>query len=169
MIKSMMLAGAVLCAAPVMAQQTSTATPGNTVPTPVQSTAPAAPSASAPMTAQAAPAAPVASTDPAQPAPTTPTSGSATASAPATSASQVAQVVDKEFASYDKDGNGTLSASEFDAWMVALKQASDPATKATDPAVVKWNQAAFAQADADKSKSVSKAELTGFLSQGQTS
>jgi Ca2+-binding EF-hand superfamily protein len=81
-------------------------------------------------------------------------------------ATQVADVVAKEFPNYDKNGDGVLSATEFDAWMVALKTASDPSTKATAPATKTWLTKAFAQADTDKNKKVSKAELTGFLSQG---
>ncbi len=71
-----------------------------------------------------------------------------------------------EFPSYDKDSNGALSETEFASWMVALKTASDPTTKAESAEVKKWIGQAFASADADKSKSVSKTELTGFLSQG---
>ena len=52
--------------------------------------------------------------------------------------------------------------------MTALKAETDPAAKPDTPAAKKWNQAAFAQADKDKSKTVSKAELTGFLAQGQS-
>lgn len=107
-------------------------------------------------TAQASPAPQVA--------PAAPTAQSA--SQPANKADQVAAVVDKEFGGYDKDSNGTLSETEFASWMIALKTASDPSTKATDPAVKTWITGAFASADKDKSKSVSKSELTGFLAQG---
>ena len=94
---------------------------------------------------------------------------SAPAAAEATAASkadQVASVVDSEFATYDKDANGQLSTTEFGAWMVALKTASDPATKADSKATKTWVGQAFASADKDKSKSVTKEELTGFLGQG---
>ncbi|WP_380781861.1 EF-hand domain-containing protein [Sphingomonas sp. R86520] len=84
---------------------------------------------------------------------------------PATS-SQVAQVIDAEFPNYDKNADGKLNPAEFGAWMVALKSKTDPTTKATAPDTRKWVDAAFAQADADKNKSLSKAELTSFLSQG---
>jgi hypothetical protein len=90
---------------------------------------------------------------------------SATREQPATS-SQVAQVIDAEFPNYDKNADGKLNASEFGAWMVALKSKTDPTTKATAPDTRKWVDAAFAQADADRNKTLSKAELTSFLSQG---
>ncbi len=90
----------------------------------------------------------------------------AVAAAQPAAATQVAAVVSKEFPSYDKNKDGVLSATEFDAWMVALKMASDPATTANAPATRTWLTQAFAQADTDKNRKVSKAELTGFLSQG---
>jgi hypothetical protein len=89
-----------------------------------------------------------------------------TAAQPATGPAQIAQVVDTEFPSYDKDKSGTLSEPEFSSWMVALKTKSDPSTKADSPAVKTWVDQAFASADKDKNKALSKAELTGFLSQG---
>jgi hypothetical protein len=52
--------------------------------------------------------------------------------------------------------------------MVALKTASDPATKAESAATQKWVGAAFAQADTDKNRSLDKGEVTGFLSQGRS-
>ncbi|WP_404369911.1 EF-hand domain-containing protein [Sphingomonas sp. MMS24-J45] len=87
------------------------------------------------------------------------------AAAQPVAATQVADVVTKEFPTYDKNGDGNLNAKEFDTWMVALKTASDPSTKATSPATKTWLNQAFAQADADKNKKVSQSELTGFLSQ----
>ncbi|URW74918.1 EF-hand domain-containing protein [Sphingomonas donggukensis] len=112
-------------------------------------TAPAETAAAAPT-----PAAPAATSEPAAPA------------AAVTGASQIAQVVNTEFPTYDKNADTNLDRNEFAAWMVALKTASDPATKASDPATVKWVDGAFASADADKSKAVSKDELTKYLSQG---
>ena len=67
---------------------------------------------------------------------------------PATGA-QIADVVGTEFPTYDKNGDGSLSATEFSAWMVALKTASDPSTKATAPATKTWVATAFAQAGVD--------------------
>ncbi|WP_242137452.1 EF-hand domain-containing protein [Sphingomonas sp. TREG-RG-20F-R18-01] len=109
-----------------------------------------------------------ASIDPSQPASgpqssVPPESGQAAAAQPATG-TQVADVVGTEFPTYDKDHDGALSAREFGAWMVALKTASDPSTKATAPATKSWIAQAFAQADTDKNKKVSKGELTTFLS-----
>ncbi|KQN14463.1 hypothetical protein ASE89_12305 [Sphingomonas sp. Leaf30] len=88
----------------------------------------------------------------------------ATAQQPVTGA-QVAQVVDAEFPGYDKNGDNLLSTSEFGAWMVALKTQSDPTTVAAAPETRKWVDGAFAQADADKNKMLTKAELTKFLTQ----
>ncbi|MFN3435523.1 MAG: hypothetical protein ACK4ZY_14125, partial [Sphingomonas sp.] len=64
--------------------------------------------------------------------------------------------------------DGKLEKAEFASWMVKLKQASDPKASATSPETKSWVNAAFAQADKDKSKSVSETELVGFLSQGQS-
>jgi hypothetical protein len=156
MLKYALLTGAMMIAAPVIAQTT---------------TQPAANPAPAGATGTVAPATPATTMDAA---PATPQSATASPNATAQAApaeqpatgNQVAQVVDAEFPTYDTDSNGTLSGTEFAAWMVALKTKSDPATKATSPETKKWNDAAFAQADTDKSKSVSKTELTGFLSKG---
>ena len=79
---------------------------------------------------------------------------------------QVASIVDSEFPTYDKDGSGSLNKAEFAAWMNALKaKAAADGAPAAKPDV-KWNEAAFKQADADQSKSVSKEELAGFLNSG---
>lgn len=163
MLKYALLAGAVAMATPALAQTASTGTqttpmPMTTAPqsAPVQPTPMTAPTQTTPM--QTVPTQTMPSTTPAQTATTQ----------PATTGDQVAQAVGGEFGTYDKDGNGVLSESEFGAWMVALKTASDPSTKAEASATKKWIGAAFAQADTDKSKSVSKTELTGFLSQGKS-
>ena len=150
MLKFALLATAMTVASPALAQQATTTEP---------TTAP---------TAQAAPAAPVdqaAPADQATPmdsttATTAPAETAAAAAQPATG-DQVTSIVDAEFASYDKDGNGDLNKTEFAAWMDALK-AKAPGG-AGKPGDAKWNDAAFAQADKDKSTSVSKQELTGFL------
>ncbi|WP_322963030.1 EF-hand domain-containing protein [Sphingomonas fuzhouensis] len=141
MMKYAFLGAAMMVSAPVLAQVT---------PAPAQTT-PAAPQD-----------APATSADPAQP--------TAEPAAPAqvqATGSQIAQVVDTQFPTYDKDGDGKLNKAEFAQWMVALKSQSDPSTKADAPATKKWIGSAFAQADTDKDKAVSKTELTGFLSQGQ--
>lgn len=93
-------------------------------------------------------------------------SSAAPAPASVSKAEQVTQVVDTEFPTYDKDSNGTLNAAEFASWMIALKTVADPSTKADSPALKTWVGQAFANADSDKSKSVSKKELNDFLSQG---
>jgi hypothetical protein len=140
-------------AAPVETPTTSdTTTDANAIP------AAQAPTAATDAQAAASTATPAASATPA---------ANATATAqPATSATQIAQVVNTEFPSYDKDANGGLNKAEFASWMVALKTASDPATKATDPATQTWVGNAFTQADKDKSAALTKDEVTAFLSQG---
>lgn len=90
--------------------------------------------------------------------------GAATTNAP----TQVAQVVQHDFPTYDKDANGALSKAEFGEWMVALRSASDPSFKGGTPAATTWVSQAFAMADKDKSRTVSQTELTGFLSKGQS-
>lgn len=104
------------------------------------------------MTAEASSADEVATTAEAKPVPT----------------NQIADVVNTEFPTYDKDANGDLSTTEFGSWMVALRTASDPATKAESAEIKTWIGQAFASADADKSKAVSKTELTAFLSKPQS-
>lgn len=178
MLKYVFLAGAMTIAAPVLAQDlpasgdqaAPTAATARTVPQtqPIPAD-PAQTNPATPADPAAAPGAATAQADSARPMDATqPAVRTAQASAaPGDKTQQVAQIVDSEFASYDKDRNGSLSATEFDAWMVALKTAADPSTKAASPDTKKWMAAAFAQADTDKSKSVSKAELTGFLASGQ--
>lgn len=126
--------------------------------------------------APAAPAADQVAAAPAQPAqtPTAPVDvaqAQPDAAAPqqgqaVTGAAQIAQVISTEFPTYDGNKDGNLEKAEFGKWMVALKTASDPSTKANDPATVQWVSGAFAQADTDKSNNVSQAELTKFLTQG---
>lgn len=158
MTRYILLVGAMMISAPVLAQiQPSTAAPATTTGAPDAMTTTEVP----PSQVEQAQTTPV--TDPASAA-QSPVE-TAAAAAPATKADQVAAVVNTEFASYDKDGNGKLSTAEFGAWMVALKTASDPATKADSAATKTWIGQAFANADKDKNKTVSKAELTGFLSQ----
>lgn len=140
MMKPFIVAGAMIFAGPALAQ-----------------TIPAAPQTAAPQTA------PV--TTPADAAPQAADPASAT---PAPATEQVASAVDQQFATYDKNGDGKLSKAEFGEWMVTLKTASDPATKATSPATKAWVTAAFAQADTDKNGVLSKTEVTGFLDKGKS-
>jgi hypothetical protein len=187
MLKHVLLASAFLISTPVLAQnQPQTATPQpdtNAAPAqPQTAPAPAAPSATtpapqttsspttpaAPTTADAqpqtapAPAAPAPNAQAANPAPT---DSATAATTPANPGTQVAEVVNGEFGTYDKNQNGSLSKTEFGAWMTALRTKADPSVK-DDAANKGWVAQAFNQADTDKSKSVSKDELTNFLSQG---
>ncbi|APX66951.1 EF-hand domain-containing protein [Sphingomonas sp. gentR] len=146
MMKYAFLGAAMMVSAPVLAQVT---------PAPAQTT---------PATPQAAPAT---TSDPAQTAQPTADVSVSTQGQVQANGSQIAQVVDTQFPTYDKDGDGKLNKAEFAQWMVALKSQTDPSTKAEAPATKKWVGSAFAQADTDKDKTVSKTELTGFLSQGQ--
>jgi hypothetical protein len=96
----------------------------------------------------------------------TATTSTTTTTAPApAAASSPAAIIATEFPTYDKDGNGVLSAAEFDGWMVALKAKSGgPALKPADQKA--WLNGAFATADKDKNKSVSQTELTTYLTAG---
>jgi hypothetical protein len=165
MLKFILLAGTMALSVPAVAQDKpvdsqatpmSQPAPAQTAPTPADATQAQPASPASPATAQSAPTA----QDPTQAAP-----AQAAAAQPASKADQVAQVVNAEFPTYDKDSNGSLSKTEFAAWMVALRKASDPTIKPESAATKKWIGDAFAQADTDKSKSVSKTELEGFLAQ----
>ena len=139
MKKFTLVAGAMLMAAPAIAQQAPTGMEQLT------------PSSAAPVQMQTPP-----STAPDE-VPTTP--------APVTGTDQIAQVVDVEFPTYDKDANGSLNTAEFGTWTVALRSATDKSVTADSKSMKAWAKSAFAQADADKSKSITKIELTGFLAQ----
>lgn len=147
MLKSFLLMSAITIAAPALAQTAAApastnaaqpaaaATPSASV---QQPTAAATPSATATPAAQAAPA------------------------APANPADAVAAVVSTDWPKYDADKNDSLSKTEFGAWMTALRE-QNPAQKAAVKDPTAWTDAAFAQADKDKSGSVNKTELAGFL------
>ncbi|KQN00813.1 calcium-binding protein [Sphingobium sp. Leaf26] len=92
----------------------------------------------------------------------------ATPAAPANPAASVAAIVDAEFPAYDANKDGQLDQPEFTRWMVALKSQEMKATGSTLPAdqVSAWASGAFTTADKDKSISVSKTELVGYLSGG---
>src|SRR3546814_8157795 len=77
--------------------------------------------------------------------------------------SDLATVVDSEFPSYDGDKNGELSQTEFTAWMTTLKKAEIASTGQAlgDQEISAWASTAFAMADQDKSKAVSKTEQIG--------
>ncbi len=194
MLKYVLLATAMTLSAPVLAQEASKpgetppsakADPMNHAPLGSASEARTDPTATPPAAAPTAPSTTSAPVSPADQAtenksaletnprgetaqPTPPsdepktTSSNETAQTAPADTSGVSSVVDKEFASYDKDSDGSLSKAEFGAWMDALKaKSANGATAAADP---KWNDAAFAQADTDKSAALSKGELTTFLS-----
>jgi hypothetical protein len=171
MLKHVLLASAFLISTPVLAQnqpQTNPTQPDTSV-SPAQpqtapvpetptTTSPAPTTPSAPTTADAQPQT--------APAPTAPPADAQAANpAPSGQGAQVADVVNGEFGTYDKNQNGSLSKTEFGAWMTALRTKADPSVK-DDAANKSWVAQAFTQADTDKSKSVSKDELTNFLSQG---
>lgn len=154
MIRYTFLAGAVMIATPAFAQQTATPT--------TQPISPSAPSSADPVGTQ--------TTDPMQSAPTAPAQTQADASAttkPASSADQITQVVESDFPKYDADASGSLSAAEFGSWMTTLRASTDGAAAADSADSKKWLKIAFAQADVDKSKGVSKSELAGFLAKGK--
>lgn len=162
MLKYALLAGVMTIASPALAQQTT-----NTAPT--QATTQTAPQTQAPAGSPVTDAQPAATPMDSATAATAPADATQTAAAqPATGADQVASVVETEFPTYDANKDGKLEKAEFASWMVKLKQASDPKATATDAKTKSWVNSAFAQADKDKSKSVSKPELIGFLSQGQS-
>ena len=167
MLKYALLAGVMTVASPALAQQTT-----NTAPT--QATTQTAPQSQAPAGSPVTDAQPAAAPMDSATAATAPADATQTATAqpattqPATGADQVASVVETEFPTYDANKDGKLEKAEFASWMVKLKQASDPKATATDAKTKSWVNSAFAQADKDKSKSVSKPELIGFLSQGQS-
>lgn len=90
------------------------------------------------------------------------TSSASPAPAPAAAASDPKAIIASEFPTYDKDGDGALASAEFGAWMIALKEKSgDTAMKPAEK--TSWLKSAFTTADKDKSKSVTLAELTDYL------
>lgn len=143
MLKQILLIGAAAVSFPALAQEAPPAS-DPTAPAPASEPAPA----------------PEAATQPA------PASGQPAPSGAAATPAQVAQIVDQEFASYDADSTGDLNEAEFGAWMKKLRAATDPSVDPESADVKTWIGQAFAAADGDKSKSVSKTELTGFLSRG---
>ena len=177
MLKYVLMASAVMIAAPVIAQEQPMSTPSKSTSSPTSapdqamtapSQTPAQAPAADPMTA-GDPAATTSSTGQTSAIGTADASASgATASGAVSGSAQIAQVVDTEFPTYDKNADGKLNTSEFGSWMVALRSASDPSAKAGSKEMKAWTTTAFAQADTDKSKSISKAELAGFLAKGQS-
>lgn len=109
-----------------------------------QTTAPVAPAATTSATeapGEIVPAAPA-------PAPAVPT--------------DVKSAIAADFANWDKDASGTLTKAEFGEWMTALEvRANKPAVAAADKD--SWLTGLFGKADADKSATVTVAEVTTYL------
>ncbi|MBX3566153.1 MAG: EF-hand domain-containing protein [Sphingomonas sp.] len=170
MLKSILLATSMLVAAPVFAQDkpaTAESQPVQTAPattTEAPATDDAAPAATAApaTTAEASPQTAAPAT-PAQPAPVDAAAAQPAAAQPASSQEQVAMAVGRDFGTYDTDGDGTLNAAEFASWMSALRKAAEPSFMPDSPEAKTWAAQAFTTADADKSASVNKQELTTFL------
>jgi hypothetical protein len=144
-MKKLILAiGAVALATPALAQMATPASP---------------PTASQPSTTTSSPDATTSSPD-------ATTAGTPSAAAPtAATPTSPAAIIATEFPTYDKNGDGVLSAAEFDGWMLALKaKSSGPAMKPADQKA--WLNGAFATADKDKNKAVSQAELITYLTAG---
>ena len=111
-----------------------------------------------------------------QEAPVPQSAPSTAAPAPATSPAQdpaadkaaaVKQVVDAEFPTYDVDKSTALSKDEFGKWVTELRAKSDASQGKTEKMpeieMAKWVSSAFAAADKDKSKKVTKDEMMAFL------
>ena len=146
MMKSLMLASAMIVAAPALAQTADTSRNPNAA-TPATPAQPATPAAAGQAAEPATPA------EPAQP--------SGQAQAAPNAADAVAQVVAADWNTYDADKNGALSKDEFAKWMIALREKSPQQQPVAD--ISAWTNAAFAQADKDKSSSVTQTELQSFL------
>lgn len=147
MLKKLLIIGAATIGVPALAQATPTPETG-------------APPTDQPDPSSSQPTAPSPAPAPeggmAQPAP------SSTAATPA----QIAQIVDREFASYDADKSNDLSQEEFAAWMKKLRTATEPSIDPESEQVKSWIVQAWGAADADASGRISKEELTAFLSRG---
>ncbi|MDF7776638.1 hypothetical protein P1X14_15380 [Sphingomonas sp. AOB5] len=178
MLKYVLLATSVAIASPAFAQDAPASE--TTAPAPAEAPAPAqtAPEAepaqpaqdatgmpeSAPPSAQTAEQ--PAPTEPAAPAQAPAETAAVTEPAPAqpaTDQTQVAQVVNTEFATYDVDKDGVLNKAEFDTWMNTLRKAAEPGYVAESPAGKTWLTQAFTQADTDKNAKINAVELTAFL------
>ncbi|GAO78830.1 MULTISPECIES: calcium-binding protein [unclassified Sphingopyxis] len=159
MLKQMLLIGAAAISFPALAQSTPPADPAS----PPTATEPAP----GPESTTPAPAEPATAPAPAPDASTPPASASEPApSGAAATPTQIAQIVEQEFPTYDGDKNGDLNEAEFGAWMKKLRAATDPSADVESAEVKTWIGQAFASADGDKSGAVNKTELTGFLSRG---
>ena len=178
MIKHILLATTMCIAVPAFAQETTTpdtqtepvkpasdpvaaeesTTPADPVPavTPAPTDTVAAPQPVQSDQALPAPAAPTQPVAEATPAP-------APAGEPANRADQVAQIVNAEFGTYDRNGDGSLDQAEFSTWIGALRVRAEPSFAADSTEGKAWLTAAFTAADADKNAGVNATELTSFL------
>jgi hypothetical protein len=179
---SSLIIGAALMSAQSWAQQMATPTepataaPAQPATTAVPASAPAPATGDPVTTAQPAPdpsdpvnqPAPVdqAQTTPAPTSPTQPAPAQQAQAAPAAGASPVIAFVDQQFPQADANGDGSLSPTEFEPWIAKFKAAElQSAGKPVVAAEVKtYASNAFATADKDANKLVSKVELTQFLS-----
>jgi hypothetical protein len=149
-----------LAAIPAIAQDAGTTTP----PPATEMPEPTEPSSAPGPVAEPAPA-PAPADASATPAPADPSAAPAPAAAAQDRSARVAKVVEAEFPIYDANKTGDLEQPEFNKWVLALHAASnDPNAKAMDEATkTKWATDAFAAADADKNKKISKIEISKFL------
>ena len=161
MIKSILTASLLLTAAPALAQTAQPAQPAG----PPETTLPTPPTSDQTTTQSTT----TTTTDPI----TQPTTGDASttssstpvtdpatgAQAPSTAESDtVAATVEADWAKYDANSNGSLSRTELNKWLTDLQSASGQKAPGKS-----YLAAALKKADTDKSKSVSKEELTAFL------
>jgi outer membrane biosynthesis protein TonB len=179
MLKAVFLATSMLIAAPVFAQdmpKPAESQPAQQAPTTTPEAAPvtddAAPDAATDQTAAAAPQTTEPAAQPAEmaaqptpaPAPAeTAAAQPAPAAQPASTQDQVANAVGRDFGTYDTDADGALSATEFASWMGTLRKAAEPSFAPDSAEAKTWATQAFTSADADKSATINKQELTVFL------
>lgn len=157
MLRQLIVTSAFVLAVPAAVQaQTAPATPPAPKSGPPATTDPATP----PET-RTTPAEPATSADPT--APTTP------ATTAATSPQTPSEILSAEFPTYDGDKSGDLNRQEFSKWMLALreKSAKPDEKKKTQAELDTWAGTAFKEADTDKNKKVTQAELGVFLKAGQ--
>lgn len=83
---------------------------------------------------------------------------------PATDPAQIAAIIDQQFPGADTDSSGDLNQQEFATWFIPLQAAQLPEGVTADQTQLEQMAGtAFAQADADSSRSVTKDELTSYL------
>jgi hypothetical protein len=164
MVKHLLLIGAMSIAVPAMAQtgQTTTGTSTSQAGAPSSGQQSLPPTATARGGTQGTTQTPQSSQAPQSS--QSPQASQSTQSSQAASPTQIAQVVEQDFPKY-AGGKDALTQTQFGAWMASLRSATEPGVTADSPEMKTWITQAFTQADTDKSKSVSRAELTAFLTQ----